>query len=110
MTKQTSATTKAPVTFNAGGKACRLKYTINAMIALEDQFDKAFGTIIAELQSATRLGVLRDVFAAGLLIEGEKASVDAAAAVIEEIGLEATSLYMADALGASAGPKQEPGK
>ena len=85
------------VELKAGAGGQRLRLTTRAMMALEDRFDQALQEIFSGLEGNPRVSVLVRILAE-MMDDGAGASDADAAALIDEIGLEAAG----DAIGEAA--------
>lgn len=83
---------RGEVEFGIGSQACKLRFGTNALCEIEAATGKALNDVLKEVQGKNpRLGLLRTIFAAGLTIDGRKASEEEAGDAIDALGIEGTA-------------------
>lgn len=106
---------KGDVTFEAGGRSRRLRYSADALCAMEGQLDMGIFSIAQKLQDPDpRLEFIRVVFWAGLLEQDPEITVREAGDLVVELGVMDALAKIAEAMqaafpekkGASAGPRK----
>lgn len=83
--------TKGEIGFDAGGKRYTLCFSVNALCALEDRLEIGAVTVAQQMADAStmRIGTARALFWAGLQDAHPELTLDAAGAVMSEIGITA---------------------
>jgi hypothetical protein len=94
---------KGEVSFKSGEDEYRLVFTIDALIALEEKFDRSVQQIGQMLGENLRMADLRSIFAAGLAEYHSDLDERAAGRLMSEMGLAPASTIVGQAFVAAFG-------